>query len=338
MQTPEFWFNPPAAPGIWPRLLAPLGALYGMATARRLRRRAQGFRPDCPVISVGNINAGGTGKTPTVIALLEQAQSMGLRTVVISRGYGGREEGPLFVNPTGHSADQVGDEPLLLAGFAPVVIGRDRARAAQHAMSEKPDLLILDDAFQNPDIQRDFDLIVVDAQRGFGNGRCIPAGPLREPIGAGFARADAILSIGTGAAQERFAQTAQIPDGLPHHTAMIMPLATGMPWQGQRVCAFAGIGHPEKFFDTLRGLGAEVIKTMPLADHQTLPRPLLQRLLRDAQQNRAQLVTTEKDAARLPADLRGQVLTLPVRLIFQNPATPASIIGQAQQGFASLKA
>lgn len=310
MRPPAWWYGEGR---VLPALLSPLGAVYGGLTARRLARgTAYGAR--VPVICVGNLDAGGTGKTPTVMALTERLSTRGVAAQVVSRGYGGSLEGPVRVLSS-HGAGEVGDEPLLLSAFGPVWVARDRAGGVRAAEADGAGAIILDDGFQNPAVAKDLSLVVVDAARGWGNGRAIPAGPLREAVRAGLARADLLLSIGDAPAQATFAARwgAALGD-LPHLRGELRPLPTGMPWAGLRAFAFAGIGQPGKFFATLRGLGAEVVGTVALDDHQPLGGALLQRLEADARRQGAQLVTTEKDAVRLPPAMRPRILVLPVRL------------------------
>ncbi|MGR3320916.1 MAG: tetraacyldisaccharide 4'-kinase [Pseudooceanicola sp.] len=316
MRAPGFWHRPP---GLLSRVLQPLGALYAAATARRLAL-GSGIRPGVPVICVGNINAGGTGKTPAVIALLETLAARGIAAHALSRGHGGSVEGPVRVRERDHTAAEVGDEPLLMAAFAPVWVARDRVAGARAAVADGAQALILDDGFQDPALAKDLSIVIVDAVVGFGNGACIPAGPLREPVRTGLARADLLISVGPDKSQTDFAERWCDVISCPKMTARLEPLQTGMDWQGLRAMAFAGIGHPGKFFATLRGLGAEVVAAHPLSDHQPLTEALLTRLQRDAAAQGAQLVTTEKDAVRLPPHHRPNVLTLPVRMRFGDPA------------------
>jgi tetraacyldisaccharide 4'-kinase len=326
MQAPVFWQHN----GLCAQILRPLGALTAALTARRAAR--VGLQLDIPVICVGNINAGGTGKTPTVIALIEMIgarnlTASGAGVFIVTRGYGGRLAGPILVN--GHTAADVGDEPLLLSAFAPVIVAHDRAAGARLAQSLGAKMIVLDDGLQNPSLHKDFSIVVVDAAYGFGNGFCLPAGPLREPVAAGLLRADMVLSIGDTAAQQGFsAKWGREIAALPHIAGALQPLQMGMNWQGAKVIAFAGIGRPDKFFATLRAEGAVLLRTESLADHAPLPDALLSRLLAEARENGADLVTTEKDAARLPPRFRAEVLTLPVRLKLPSPNPLEFALGQ----------
>jgi tetraacyldisaccharide 4'-kinase len=326
MRAPAFWYRPPDRPGLWPRLLAPLGGLYAAGTARRLRQ--PGHKAQVPVLCVGNLVAGGAGKTPSTLALVERLAARGHAVQVVSRGYGGRLEGPVRVNDQAHTAADVGDEPLLLSAFAPVWVAKDRAAGVRAAEGAGAQAIVLDDGFQNPSVTPDLRVLVVDAARGFGNGRCVPAGPLREPVATGLARADLVLTIGAAPAQQGFDALWGQAIAAPRLRAELKPLQMGMDWHGTRVLAFAGIADPARFFATLAAEGAVVVRGEALADHAPLSDTLLRRLEAEARAAGAQLVTTEKDAARLPPAWRAKVLTLVVRLDVQDWSQVDAALGR----------
>jgi tetraacyldisaccharide 4'-kinase len=287
MRPPRFWYRKGSAAAF---LLSPLGALYASLTARRVAQ-APAHRASVPVICIGNINAGGTGKTPTAIALAQRLTDWGQVVHIVSRGYGGSMEGPVQVDPLTHKSTDVGDEPLLLAAFAPTWVAKDRAAGVQAAETAGAGVILLDDGFQNPSVHKDLSIVVVDAVKGFGNGRAIPAGPLREPVAAGLARADALLAIGHKQARTKLRP--DLPATCARVNGQLDPLPTGMPWHGLPVLAFAGIGHPEKFFATLKTLGADVVRGEALNDHQPLTDALMTRLETEAKTRGLHLVTTE---------------------------------------------
>lgn len=311
MRAPSFWSNPPDRPGWQARMLAPLSALYAHGTAVRVAQNPK-VETHVPVLCVGNLNVGGAGKTPTVISLIERLSDC--KAHVVSRGYGGSVAGPMQVDENRHTAEEVGDEPLLISAFAPTWVAKDRAAGVAAAEANGAEVIILDDGFQNPSVAKTLSIIVVDAARGFGNGRVLPAGPLREPVTTGLARADVLLTVGDPTAQSHFSKVWAGDLAIPRAQAKLVPLETGMDWRGLRVLAFAGIGHPDKFFWTVRDLGADLVRAEALSDHQPLTEALMKRLEIEASAANAQLVTTEKDAVRLPKSYRGKVLTIPVRL------------------------
>ena len=233
---------------------------------------------------------------------------------LLSRGYGGSAKGPLLVEPDRHAASQVGDEALLLAASAPTWVGGNRALSARAAEAAGATCLILDDGLQNPTLEKDLSLIVVDGGFGFGNGRLLPAGPLREPIGRGLRRAAGLILIGqdqTGVADGR-------ASGLPIFRARLAPGPEFSRLKGRRVLAFAGIGRPEKFFESLREAGLEIVGTREFADHHPYRDGEIDALLDEAATLEALPVTTVKDAMRLPPSLRARVRALPVHIEWED--------------------
>lgn len=320
MRAPGFWAK---EPGLVAAVLSPLALIWTVVTRRRMSRPS--FDPGVPVICVGNLNAGGTGKTPVVISVVEHLTGMGVTAHVVSRGYGGSLVGPVRVDERAHSADEVGDEPLLISAFGACWVAKDRAEGARAAVGADAEVIVLDDGFQNPDLVKAISIVVVDAAVGFGNGRVMPAGPLREPIADGLARADAVLVLGQPQTRSNFLEGFRFNGSVLE--AELRPLQTGMDWQGLRVLAFAGIGRPQKFFNALKRAGADVVETRGFGDHASYRSDLLRRLLADAKSLNAQLLTTEKDAMRLPKEFRHQVLTFPVRLHLDDPQAFRALIG-----------
>ena len=270
--------------------------LYGAVAAKRLQRR--GIDAGIPVICVGNYHVGGAGKTPTVLALAKLLRDLGELPVVLSRGYGAKLRGPVKVDRERHVADDVGDEPLMMAQSLPVVISRDRAEGVALAKSQGATVIVMDDGFQNPAIVKDASLIVIDSARGLGNGKVFPAGPLRAPLGPQLARTDALIVVGDGTAAGAVA--AEIAaQGKPVFHARVRPDEGSVnSLHGKRVLAFAGIGDPARFFNTLRDSGIEVVRCRAFADHHAFSDREIEDLIAEAGREALTLVTTEKDLAR----------------------------------------
>ncbi|MEM9059423.1 MAG: tetraacyldisaccharide 4'-kinase [Pseudomonadota bacterium] len=313
MKAPGFWWQDRTSPGLVSTLLLPASFLWQAGAFVRTAWTEPVSAP-VPVICIGNLTAGGAGKSPMVAALQSRLAARGVNVHVVSRGYGGQITGPHLVNETEDAYRDVGDEPLMLAANGPVWVAKDRAAAARRAAEAGADLILLDDGFQNPGLLKTASIIMVDAVQGFGNGRVIPAGPLREPIAEGLGRAD--LAVIVGAPEERAQCRERWPElkVLDVVEAELVPQRTGLPLVGEPVIAFAGIGRPEKFFSTLRAMGAKLIGTHSFGDHQPFSPAILRRLLREARTADAMLVTTEKDAVRLPTEMRREVMTVQVRL------------------------
>jgi len=294
MREPGFWHRPSSFVSL---LLLPLGALYGAVAARRMQR--EGFDAGIPVLCVGNYHVGGAGKTPMVLALTRMLRDLGETPVVLSRGYGGRLHGPVKVDPDRHAAADIGDEPLMMARTVPVVVARDRISGVALARSQGASVILMDDGFQNPAIAKDASLIVIDGDRGLGNGLVFPAGPLRAPLPPQLARTDALIVVGDGAAAAPVA-AAIAAQGRPVLSAHLRADdASVASLRGKRVLAFAGIGDPPRFFRTLHASGIEVVRERAFADHHPYAQAEIEALIAEAKPDALMLVTTEKDLARL---------------------------------------
>ena len=320
MRAPKFW----ADDGWLPRLLSPLSALWCWGAEYR-QSGIETFRPSVPVICVGNIVAGGTGKTPVVLALAEHLQSLGKRVHLLTRGYGGSLPGPVRVDISQHSAAQVGDEALLLAQTAPTWVARWRPDGAAAATAHGAEIIIMDDGFQNFTVAKDLSIIVVDGAMGFGNGRVMPAGPCREPIDAGRARAHAAIIIGPDA---RNAAARLSP--LPVLNGRLVPEPSAAQFTGQRLLAFAGIGRPAKFFDMLRDeIQARLVDSIAFPDHYPYKTGDLETLIAQAKLLDATLITTHKDWVRIPPPFQSQVQTVKVRLELGQPSPLDFLLAKA---------
>ncbi|KZE28036.1 tetraacyldisaccharide 4'-kinase [Chelatococcus daeguensis] len=329
MKAPAFWWQ--ARPSFAAWALSPLGTLYGAVTVRRMAQ--DGEPAPLPVICIGNFTAGGAGKTPSAIAIARILAGFGEHPAFLTRGYGGSLTGPVAVAPT-HTAAEVGDEPLLLARHFVTIVAADRPAGAQEADRRGATVVVMDDGLQNPSLAKDLTFAVVDAAFGLGNGLCVPAGPMRAPLDRQLAHAHAVILIGAGERGVRIARAAAAR-GRPVLRAHMVPdaaVAASLP--GRRVLAFAGIGMPEKFFATLRGLGADVAVERAFADHQPFDVATVEALVREAEAEGLMPITTEKDAVRLMGlagrtEVLSRIGTLPVTLQFEAPDEVAQLLQAA---------
>lgn len=315
MLAPSFWWKPGRG-----RLLAPLAAVYGAAAWLRLQQR--GRSAGVPVICLGNLTVGGAGKTPAALAVARILLAAHERPFFLSRGYGGRLAGPVLVNRSVHEAIDVGDEPLLLARLAPTIVARDRVGGAQAARFGGARVIVMDDGFQNPSLKKDLSILVVDNSRGIGNGRIIPAGPLRAPLQIQLRRAQALLIVGPGDAGGTVAAIGRRRGLAIFHGRLEPDRRYLAALRGRRILAFAGIADPQKFFATLADAGIEIAERRSFADHHRYTAREAQMLLAQADARNLLLLTTEKDHVRLAgnpqlATLAGRAGALPVRLVIE---------------------
>jgi len=319
LSAPSFWWREKPTLPAW--LLWPLGFLYGQITLRRMRQ--PGSDAGLPVLCVGNFIAGGAGKTPTAIALVQMLQGRGEKPFVLMRGYGGRLAGPVEVDPDRHDAAAVGDEPILMARHVRTVIARDRVAGAKLARGLGASVIVMDDGLQNPALSKRLKLAVVDGLGGVGNGLCLPAGPLRAPLAGQLAETDAVIVIGKGKAGVEVAKAAR-DQGKPVLSARLEPEKTAAErLRGRKVLAMSGIGRPEKFTATLREIGANIVAERAFGDHHAYSAADIAAVLAEATQLEALIATTEKDwtklAALWPAAEAARLVVLPVRLVFEAP-------------------
>lgn len=304
MKTPKHW----QSNNLLSFLLVPAGLIYGMATALRLKYK-KGYKSSIPVICIGNITAGGVGKTPVSMALAEILKAKGKNPFFISRGYGGSLSGVL-INPQKHTPQEVGDEPLMLAAVAPTVICHDRGKAAQIAEENGADILIMDDGFQNPSLQKDLSFLVFNGEIGIGNGKIIPAGPMRERLENGLKRADAVIFIGedkNGLLKKinKPVFKVEIKEEKPLHT-------------NEKVLAFAGIGYPQKFYNSLEKCGLKVAKSYDFPDHHFYAKDELKTIIQKASKRNMPIYTTLKDFVKIPQNMQKSFNVLNIKATFEN--------------------
>lgn len=305
MKTPNYWKDK----NIYSYLLSPIGWIYQWATLLNMSIKKP-KNVDKTVICIGNLTAGGTGKTPVSISFAQILKELGKKPFFVSRGYGGKLHN-VVVDENKHSPQEVGDEPLLLARQAPVVVNPNRFEGAELAIKNGADIIVMDDGFQNPTLKKDLSFLVFDGEFGFGNGMCIPAGPLRESLKSGLKRAQAIIIIG-----EDKHNLAKKFNNLPVFKGQITPQIS-QP-EKEPIIAFAGIGRPEKFYTSLRLCGFKIYQTIDFPDHHQYTREELLSLIEKAKQNKCVLYTTSKDFVKIPSDLRQNFKVLEISIQWED--------------------
>ncbi len=319
MKTPDFWYKKKS---FLSRLLKPIGKIYGWTVARRFKK-TKPYQTDIPVICVGNLSVGGTGKTPVCLALGKILQEKGIRFFFLNHGYKAQKKGVIVDTHQMTSVD-VGDEALLMAENAPTVVDNHRARGAQIALRHKAEAIIMDDGFQNPSLIKTLSFVVVDGKTGFGNGEMIPAGPLREPVEKGLLRADAVIIVGEDKTNI-YQDIQKIDNELPIFMGHFEPdKRTISSLVGKNIIAFAGIGQPNKFFDMLTEKGINIVKKVSFPDHYSYTRFDIEQLMNDA--GGLPLVTTTKDFVKVPVDMRSGVRVISGEFIFDKPEEIENLI------------
>jgi tetraacyldisaccharide 4'-kinase len=329
LATPRAWYRRDRPMPVTRTLLAPASWIWAWVTARRLARGAR-LDPGAPVICVGNLTLGGAGKTPVVQALLGLTRRQGWSAHALSRGYGGGNPGPLRVDAQAHAAAEVGDEPLLLAADGPAWIARDRAAGARAAVAAGARLIVMDDGHQNASLATALSLVVVDGETRdgewpFGDGAVFPAGPMREPLAAGLARADAVVVLLPADLERPDSALTALFGSTPVLVARLSPV--GPPPAGSQL-GFAGIGKPWKVARALAAAGCELVDFAAFPDHAPYDEGVMAALASRARALGAGLITTEKDWVRLPAAWRGRVTAWPVRAVFEDEAALGALLAQ----------
>lgn len=306
MKTPAFWQHKN-----WlSTMLLPVSRVYEFLSMLNLLRTAPVTLP-IPVICIGGVTAGGAGKTPVALYFGKLMKEKGVKTFYLTRGYGGSIKGPIRVHPTKHTAAQVGDEPLLLAQLLPTIKCADRLAGAKLALKQGAEAIIMDDGFQNPSLYKNLSVLVVDGRAAFGNGRILPAGPLRERINYAMGRAHMVVLV------NRTTRIPPLPKDKPIFNATTFPKDAAM-FKGKKVYAFCGLAYPEKFFEMLGSMGLKLMGTKAFADHHPYTSAELNKLILDSSNEKAVLITTAKDLMRVPMELRDCMMAVELGLEIDN--------------------
>ena len=316
LKAPKFWYKSRNELSIPSLLLTPLSKFWEFGYRTKTKLGSWEKMP-IPVICVGNIIIGGSGKTPVTQALIRLLKELGYKPHVLSRGHGGKLKGPVYVSSSS-SHVEVGDEPILLSKTGHVLISKNKKNGVHKAWENGADLVVLDDGLQNRSIAKDLSLVVVDSRIMFGNQRLIPSGPLREPIISGLSRYDAIILVEHDTNNLLKPPDFKFPANIPIIRAEVKPSVSSAPWKGQKVFAFSGIAHPEKFLATLKNLGCKIVGSNFFSDHYPFKNNEIKKLKLKAESLNAKLVTTEKDYVRIPFQQKGRIENIPIHIIFEN--------------------
>ncbi len=319
MQPPEFWNHKGGIASV----LEPVGRIYGAITSARASK-TNVPRAAIPVLSIGGLTVGGSGKTPVTLSLTERLQDIGYKTAVILRGYGGSLKGPAHVDADVHTSLDVGDEALLHTSHGSTWVARKRIEGVNAAAAAGATIALLDDGHQHPGLHKDLRIVVIDGQNPWGNGYIFPAGPLRERVVDGLARADTVVIMG----EDRFNVAGQMPTHISLLKASLVPDPLALSLRGQNVVAFAGIGNPQKFIATLQEIGARIVAWHAFEDHQAFGAADIQPLLDEAFAIGAVPVTTAKDAVRLSPDQRQQVNVVSVATLWKDEAALDAVLNR----------